>query len=531
MLLHNSAFAQFSPGDLSRAHQSLEGTQNCTKCHDVGKEIIGTKCMDCHKEIGAQIESRHGYHYSVIGSPCVKCHKDHLGRDAKTTLFDEKTFDHRQTGFVLNGAHGSLQCDRCHTAANIKEPVVLKLLADSPHRTFLGLKQECNSCHADVHKGRFTQSCNSCHTTTTWRDVAKFDHGKTKFPLTGSHLPIKCERCHTAIHSGAKDRQIDFTTKTFSDCTPCHTTPHSSKFSDRACQSCHTTVSWKETRTKGFDHNLTAFRLVGKHSLVQCSQCHTKMVHGIPTKKLHMAFKNCIDCHADKHDGAFAAKYKNDCAICHTEQGYTPSTYTIAKHNESRFTLTGAHTATVCGLCHRSKKNNKLIFQFDNMQCTSCHQDPHKGAFQKVMNDGGCAKCHSTDQWKSVSFDHNKTAFPLKGKHLDASCSKCHKNMLPGDGEAESTKMETRCEFCHKDTHKGQFSVSEKTECNNCHREEGWKNLTFNHETQSNFSLTGAHAKVECRACHHTEETEGISFVRFKPIDKKCESCHQSMKN
>jgi hypothetical protein len=137
MMLRSAAFAQFSPGELSRAHQNLEGTQNCTKCHDVGKEIIGTRCLGCHQEIVSQIESKHGFHFSSIGSACVKCHKEHLGLDARTTLFDEKSFDHRQTGFTLNGGHGSLACERCHTAANIKDPVVKKLLADKPHKTFL----------------------------------------------------------------------------------------------------------------------------------------------------------------------------------------------------------------------------------------------------------------------------------------------------------------------------------------------------------------------------------------------------------
>jgi hypothetical protein len=531
MLAYNSTYAQFSPGDLSRAHENLEGTQNCTKCHDVGKEIIGTRCLGCHQEIQSQIEAKRGYHFSSIGSACVKCHKEHLGRDAKTTLFDEKTFDHRLTGFTLNGGHGTLKCEQCHKDANIKDPVVQKLLADKPHKSFLGLKQECNSCHADVHKGRFSQSCNSCHTTTTWRDVAKFDHARTKFPLTGSHIPVKCEGCHTAIHAPGKEKQFDFTTKAFTDCTPCHTTPHGAKFADRTCQSCHTTVSWKETPKKGFDHNLTAYKLVGKHALVQCSGCHTKMVGGKPTNKLHMAFKKCTDCHADKHDGAFASKYKNDCAICHTEQGYTPSVYTLSQHNQSHFPLTGSHIATLCGQCHRTKTNNKLYFRYESMECVSCHKDPHKGAFKKVMQETGCGKCHTTDEWKAVSFDHSKTEFALKDKHTSVACAQCHKSMLSDGISIELTKLEKRCESCHKDIHQSQFAISEKTECSTCHREEGWKNVTFNHETQSSFSLTGAHAKVECKACHRSEQANGATFIRFKPLDRKCESCHQNIKN
>ena len=34
-----NAVAQFSPGDLARAHEKLEGMNHCADCHEVGKEI------------------------------------------------------------------------------------------------------------------------------------------------------------------------------------------------------------------------------------------------------------------------------------------------------------------------------------------------------------------------------------------------------------------------------------------------------------------------------------------------------------
>ncbi|MFI5253008.1 MAG: cytochrome C [Bacteroidota bacterium] len=531
MLPYNAAVAQFSPGELSRAHQNLEGTQNCTKCHDIGKEIIGTKCLGCHTEISRQIENKHGYHSTLISEACVKCHKEHLGRDAKTTLFQENTFDHNQTGFVLTGGHKQVTCERCHTSASIKDSTVVVMLKAHPHKTFLGLNEECKSCHQDVHNGRFTQSCSFCHTTSTWKDVTKFDHIKTKFPLIGKHLETKCEKCHTAFSTIVKQEKFDFTTKSFTDCTPCHATPHGAKFANQTCQSCHTPNGWKEPVKKGFDHNLTEFKLIGKHATVKCAQCHTKIVNDKPVEKLHMAFQKCINCHVDKHEGVFAAKFANDCTLCHTEQGFTPSTFKPTRHDESHFPLKGAHAATLCLACHKNTRTDKLVFYFDNLQCTTCHNDPHKGIFKKTMGNTGCLTCHSNDQWKTISYDHAVTKFPLNGKHSRIACVDCHKQFTTQDVKLETASADKRCESCHQDIHHGQFTKAEKTECKNCHGEEDWHKLNFDHETQSNFSLAGGHAKLVCSACHRREISGGAEFIRFKPLAAKCESCHQSAIN
>jgi hypothetical protein len=50
--------------------------------------------------------------------------------------------------------------------------------------------------------------------------------------------------------------------------------------------------------------------------------------------------------------------------------------------------------------------------------------------------------------------------------------------------------------------------------------------LVFDHEKQSTFALTGAHKRVECRQCHREERRGERTFIRFKPMSAKCESCH-----
>jgi hypothetical protein len=46
---------------LSRPHQSLNGSTNCSSCHKFGGQAA-LKCLDCHTEIGTRLASRKGLH-------------------------------------------------------------------------------------------------------------------------------------------------------------------------------------------------------------------------------------------------------------------------------------------------------------------------------------------------------------------------------------------------------------------------------------------------------------------------------------
>ncbi len=56
--------SQISPGELAKSHSEFEGINNCTKCHTLGKEISGDKCLECHKEIKKRIDEKHGFHFT-----------------------------------------------------------------------------------------------------------------------------------------------------------------------------------------------------------------------------------------------------------------------------------------------------------------------------------------------------------------------------------------------------------------------------------------------------------------------------------
>ena len=106
------------PVPLSRAHQSLSGTSNCTTCHKLGGEAT-FKCVACHTEIGTRITARKGLHASYNLTPgssqeCVRCHSEHNGEDFPLIKWDIRTLDHKQTGHALEGKHAGLTCNRCH---------------------------------------------------------------------------------------------------------------------------------------------------------------------------------------------------------------------------------------------------------------------------------------------------------------------------------------------------------------------------------------------------------------------------------
>jgi hypothetical protein len=521
LLLQGAARCQFSPGELSRAHQELEGSQNCTRCHEVGREISGEKCLNCHGEIRTRVEAKQGYHAQVAAKKCVDCHKEHLGKTARTTLFDGMSFDHIQTGFPLNGKHAGISCDKCHNQERITDPAVRKTLDVFPRTTYLGLLPACAGCHRDPHRGKFKGGCSSCHSSAGWASVARFDHAVTRFPLEGKHAPLACEKCHTAIGAASGASEDKFATKGFADCSPCHTSPHTSTLGGSACKSCHTPEGWRGALSASFNHSWTSYSLTGRHAALRCEQCHRPGEGRDYRARFLIPCKKCTDCHTDRHNGEFLQTYQNNCSTCHTDGGYVPSTFTIARHDQTRFPLNGSHRAVDCRKCHEDNRTRALTFRSSSLRCESCHKDIHQGIFTALMKEKSCGACHTSDSWKQTVFDHASTKFPLVGKHADLPCMRCH-NEAP-----RFAALPAACESCHKDMHQGQFMAVGRTDCGRCHMPEGWKSLVFDHGTQSSFPLTGAHIKARCSRCHPQERSDTTVFVRYKPLSATCESCHK----
>lgn len=514
-----SATAQISPGDLSQPHAHLEGISNCTQCHSVGKQVAREKCLACHKEIKAEINEKRGYHASAeVGQKnCAICHSDHHGRTFDMKRLNKKTFNHNLTGFVLKGVHAKQECTACHKPAFIKDPNLKKRLG-----TYLGLNQQCLSCHDDYHQGRLSSRCSDCHNFNSFKKATGFDHSKTKFPLLGQHQKVACVECHHfEIQNGKKYQH--FKGLQFANCTACHTDVHQNKFG-QDCKRCHTEESFHFNKSmKAFNHDKTDFPLIGEHTKVDCKQCHTSGNMTTPIKH-----KQCQDCHKDYHQNEFTQKNgtRPDCSQCHTNNGFSPSTFSIENHNK-KFVLEGAHLATSCTSCH--KKTDHWTFRKMGKNCVDCHKNEHAGMMdERFMPNQNCALCHNVSSWHVEKFDHNQTGFALNGKHAAIDCAQCHYAKNEKGIRAQQFKhLSKECENCHKEPHAGQFAISGKTNCTACHGTDTWKNSRFDHNT-ARFKLDGAHAQVKCEECHPLVNNEKGKYIQYKFNDISCASCHKN---
>lgn len=508
--------AQISPGDLCEPHAHLEGLKNCTLCHTLGKQVSDEKCLDCHKALNQRIMASKGYHVSqeVKGKRCVSCHNDHHGRSFQIIRFDEAQFDHSLTKYKLEGEHANTKCRDCHQKKNIKDEVVAE-----QKFTFLGLETTCLSCHEDYHQQNLTKNCLDCHDNKAFKPAPGFDHNKTKFILLGKHKETACDECHEIKQQNGRNFQ-KFSGLQFGNCVDCHEDVHENKFG-KDCKKCHSELSFRRlNNVNTFDHSRTGYLLEGRHLIVACASCHKQaytqtLKHGL-----------CTDCHKDYHQGQFMVSGRTtDCSQCHTVNGFSESTYTIERHQQSSFMLNGAHLATPCFGCHQ--RENKWNFRQIGKYCADCHNDIHQGYIpDKYYPDASCVNCHDEQSWANIRFDHNLTSYQLEGKHREPSCRACH---FPGNNtgidQQRFAHINNHCSTCHTNNHQGQFDKDGISDCKQCHDFNNWKAEKFDHTTTA-FPLEGKHALVACIDCHKTVPVAQKSYVLYKIKDFKCESCH-----
>ncbi len=510
--------ALVSPGPLHRTHASLEGITGCLQCHTVGRGVSASKCLGCHAPVAQRIAQKQGIHKAVTDD-CVACHVEHAGADAELRPFDLTRFDHQaDTGFALDGLHAPIasDCAKCHTT-----------------RSFLTASQNCASCHEDAHKGTLGADCATCHTTAVGfaQTKARFDHGRTAFPLTGAHTKTDCASCHAPG---------TYAVKAFGSCASCHTDPHTPRF-DAACATCHTTDTWRTTRV---DHSRTAFPLRGLHADVRCVSCHQQ-----PALRASLPSATCASCHDDPHDGVFPG----DCATCHTEDGFRKVTPGGFDHSSTRFPLVDRHAELGCVACHtdpepagRPRATSAAAppaaaraFTGLDTTCVSCHVDVHRGELGT-----SCETCHAARTFEVGAFSHARPRPFFDGEHADLTCAQCHSpehggttgaRLLASSDRAPDaivrvgfTATPDTCGSCHMDVHLGQ--VGER--CETCHAVEtpAFGVASFDHGTTT-FALDGAHAPLLCESCHAVETgafPAGHGTARrLTGIGTDCVSCHQ----
>jgi hypothetical protein len=533
------------PGDLIAGHAKWE--EDCGKCHiKFDRAAQDGQCMDCHKEVGQDMRERTGFHGRQKPQQCRECHTDHKGRSARIIELDTKNFDHTQTDYALHGKHVKVECAKCH----------------EPKKKYRQAPVDCNACHRkdDVHKGSLGPKCADCHTESDWKE-AKFDHDKTRFALRDKHADAKCTDCHK---KGAEYKEAPRA------CIGCHRKEdegpkgHKGLYGER-CDSCHGAKAWKPSI---FNHDTdTKYALRGKHRATKCAECHTGHLY---KDKIGNA---CIDCHKKDDDGAKGHKGSlgRDCAACHVESGWKDKGR--FDHDKTQFPLLGKHVTTKCTDCHKStnykeapkdcyschKKDDKHeatlgtkcetchnerewknVTRFDHdktrfklrnahamkkVECKSCHIDLkhyrdtpmecyacHKKDDKHEGQQGRkCESCHGDRDWKTTTFDHGLTRFPLLGKHVKVECKECHKSPRFKDAKIA-------CVACHlkDDTHKKTLGPA----CEQCHNARTWKAWDFDHDKRTKYVLDGKHKGVACKACHVQPMEDKVT------ASTRCIACH-----
>jgi hypothetical protein len=275
---------------------------------------------------------------------------------------------------------------------------------------------------------------------------------------------------------------------------------------DIDCAICHDTESWDvDNRPPGFDHAEHGFPLTGGHERVACRECHRSLVFA------HVGVA-CLDCHLDVHRGELG----RDCADCHRTAGWEDRSAMIARHAELAFPLIGAHAWADCGACHRGQPGEE--YTQTPTDCVDCHLGDYQAATEPDHIAAGfpttCQDCHFVfaTSWSAVDFSH--AGFPLSGAHARAECTDCHTD---GFGP-----LPTDCYDCHRSDYESAADPDHvgallPTACAVCHGVDAWRPASFQHDL-TGFPLTGAHAGLDCTACHAAGYTG-------TPTD--CYACHQ----
>lgn len=291
-----------APAPLAPAPRRAE----CARCHRVAGWVPSTITAETHSAFGYPLQGAHanarcaGCHpngrFAGTPSQCSACHDDRrhrgrLGQDcarchASTSWAPAARFDHAVTGVALEGAHAHATCKSCHG------PDGRRLVgAASPI--------SCQRCHPPVRHGLALGSrCEQCHRPTRFADVPRFDHAaRTDFALELRHATLPCLSCHDTRKRSPVNQ----------DCRTCHGDPHRAS-NGFDCLDCHRSDRWRIIR---FDHDLTAYPLVGKHRVAGCGGCHTNPNWtGVRT--------DCLACHAFDRPAAEDHPPELSCDDCHT---------------------------------------------------------------------------------------------------------------------------------------------------------------------------------------------------------------------
>jgi hypothetical protein len=624
---------------------------SCDSCHGVnaigppnGHPIPAVDCGTCHGIVSFNMGGV--FNHRLVDSAvqtCESCHNsgnsinapdktptpphpattEDCGFCHNTDSFADAIFDH--TGIVSDCGLACHIADGSGTASGMPPstplyahmPTLLDCSVCHTPGTFTtgtydhaGVNSGCNACHDNrISIGKLlnhiptnpdTQDCVDCHNTTDFNDV------------TFTHAGIDVNNC-VLCHDGniATGKPLSTHLPTQQNCFACHnyTDPtfiSASNFAHSGisdnCESCHSG-----------NPNYVAVGAIGKKTnhipaLNQCVVCHdatsTNPGNFSPSAKfltdVHISITNgCEGCHTSQflplpsNLGANLIKdathvpTAQDCDVCHTVTGFTPTTMLahegitgncVSCHN-GNFVALGARektptpphpvTSADCALCHDTISFANAFVDHNDpavlaVRCDSCHVANGTGTAKgmdvgHVVTTQDCGICHAAGgSFKPAVFNHSGivdncaschvangtgSAIGMDVNHIPTTedCSLCHNTTAFAGATFEHQGIVDNCVSCHNGTTatgKSNFHVPTNGDCVDCHQTTGFKPATFSHAGivdncsschDAGFATPKKTNHVptnqDCGVCHNTSVFKPATFDHTG-ITNNCVSCH-----
>ncbi|MFQ5638095.1 MAG: hypothetical protein ACE5IR_08900, partial [bacterium] len=321
-----------------------------------------------------------------------------------------------------------------------------------------------------------------------------------------------CESCHN----------IENFSNVTAECNSCHQDVHQAKMGND-CRRCHSFQGWEIFNTEEI-HTNSRFPLLGRHSLVDCQNCHPNQQQG----DFALLTTECISCHqqeylATENPNHVANSFSPSCQECHNLNDWQPALF--PNHDAFFPIFTGEHDGAWndCSDCHTNPAS------LSDFSCLTCHKhrqskmdEEHRGISGYDYESNACFSCHPTGSEAGISKNHDADFFAIfSGAHQSAwqECAECH--------ISPSTFKVVSCIDCHSHEvsktdaeHSGINGYTYATEnCLVCHPT-GEKGEFRDHDNLFFPIFSGEHAGKwqECLTCHPN------------PSDRKeftCIGCHE----
>jgi hypothetical protein len=209
-------------------------------------------------------------------------------------------------GGVATHAQLGANCGACHAAPWSSRTMDDRCVAC--HKDVATQMQGNNGIHGGLVGAMSSPACRVCHSEHRGPNgalTANFNHNALPFKLTGAHVNVPCQQCHTAA------RSTQGLANTPQDCYSCHANvdKHNGTFGTD-CGQCHSTTSWANAT---FDHTIFPIDHGTNQQASTCKTCH-------PTD---FSTYTCLGCHfhtpasvQSDHEGKSLASL-TDCIRCH----------------------------------------------------------------------------------------------------------------------------------------------------------------------------------------------------------------------